>query len=227
MSLDYLVKNMYDMLYPVGICIDFDSESVDPNVAFPGTTWVRITDGRYSVAGPSGTAGTLGGSASFNLSVANLPAHNHTMSHIHSIAHSHGTITSSSGGAHTHTFSATTSTFDYGTKTTNETGSHTHSIASDVRSYYGDSSHISYKPGTGRSSGAAGNHAHTVVIGSHNHTLSGTTASNDAHSHTVGIPSYSGNSGAASTENTGNVGSGTSISFFPSWHKYARWKRTA
>ena len=45
-SLGAFVKEVYNLVYPVGICIDFDN-ATNPNTAFPGTTWTQITDGMY------------------------------------------------------------------------------------------------------------------------------------------------------------------------------------
>ncbi len=140
-------------IYPVGIVVWF-AQNKNPNALFPNTKWQYIGENKtIRLAAASGTnILSTGGSDSVTLTEAQIPAHNHS-------------------------FSATTSSFDYGTKSTNTTGSHTHPIASDIRSYWGDSNHISYQPGTGRSSGAAGDHAHTVAIGAHTHTVSGTTGS--------------------------------------------------
>ncbi|MEX9909500.1 phage baseplate protein [Providencia huaxiensis] len=140
-----------DTIYPIGIVVWF-AQNKNPNTLFPGTKWQYIGENRtIRLAAASGNnVLSTGGSDSVTLTESQIPAHNHS-------------------------FSATTSSFDYGTKSTNITGSHTHPIASDVRSFYSDSNHISYQPGTGRSSGAAGDHSHSVAIGAHSHTVSGTT----------------------------------------------------
>lgn len=246
MSLDYLVKNLYDMLYPVGICLDFDTESVDPNVTFPGTTWVRITDGRYSVASQMGKAGTLGGELGFKISVANLPAHSHTMAHTHSIAHNHGTITSSGSGEHSHDVSGTSG----------GGGDHSHTRGSmnitasmpiddqQVGTNYDPAGafvvdingpKVNWDASSDRNTKGlrmrfdasrtwTGN---TSSSGTHTHSFSAKTSPAPAHTHTTAIPDYSGNSGGSSAANTGSVGTGAAIEFYPAWHKYARWKRTA
>ncbi|WP_374446888.1 phage tail protein [Providencia sp.] len=140
-----------DTIYPIGIVVWF-AQNKNPNTLFPGTKWQYIAENRtIRLAAASGNnVLSTGGSDSVTLTESQIPAHNHS-------------------------FSATTSSFDYGTKSTNTTGSHTHPISSDIRSYWGDSNHISYQPGTGRSSGAAGDHSHSVAIGAHSHTVSGTT----------------------------------------------------
>lgn len=245
MSLDYLVKNLYDMLYPVGICIDFDTESVNPNTAFPGTTWVRISDGAYVVA--SGvSAGTIAGSNSFTIGVANLPAHSHTMAHTHSIAHNHGTITSSSAGAHTHTISGNTGgggdhshtrgTMNITASTSiddQQMGSNFDPAGAFVVEKDGpkvnwdahsDRTSRGYRMRFDASKTWTGS---TSASGTHTHSFSATTPSTGAHTHTTAIPNYSGNSGGSSAANTGSSGAGTAISFTPTFHRYARWKRTA
>ncbi|EHM5929326.1 prophage tail fiber N-terminal domain-containing protein, partial [Salmonella enterica] len=62
-----------------------------------------------------------------------------------------------------------TSSFDYGTKSTNTTGNHTHQFGGYINSYWGDSNHTSFQPGGGAWTQAAGDHAHTVYIGGHEH----------------------------------------------------------
>ncbi|EBL0906337.1 tail fiber protein, partial [Salmonella enterica] len=64
-----------------------------------------------------------------------------------------------------------TSSFDYGTKSTNTTGNHTHQFGGYINSYWGDSNHTSFQPGGGAWTQAAGDHAHTVYIGGHEHTM--------------------------------------------------------
>lgn len=120
-------------IYPVGIVTWFNS-NVNPNTALPGLTWTYLNNGvgrtiRIAAANGSDVA-TTGGSDSVTLAVGNLPSH-------------------------THSFSATTSSFDYGTKNTKSTGAHTHSVSGTAAS--------------------AGGHAHSVGIGAHSHTVSGNT----------------------------------------------------
>lgn len=63
------------------------------------------------------------------------------------------------------------SSFDYGTKSTNPTGGHAHEFGGYINSYWGDSNHTSFQPGSGAKTQAAGDHAHTVSIGGHEHTV--------------------------------------------------------
>lgn len=201
-------------IYPVGIVTWFNS-NVNPNTALPGLTWTYLNNGvgrtiRIAAANGSDVA-TTGGSDSVTLSVGNLPSH-------------------------THSFSATTSSFDYGTKTTNTTGNHAHDrgnmeisgvvgwFRSDNSAFYTASG--AFQMGSSQAShgftgsnftyGAAadfhasrtwtgvtnttGNHAHTVGIGAHSHTVSG---------------------------NTGGTGSGSAFSVTNQFYKLMAWVRTA
>ena len=207
-------------IYPVGIVTWFNS-NVDPNTALPGLTWTYLNNGvgrtiRIAAANGSDVA-TTGGSDSVTLSVGNLPSH-------------------------THSFSATTSSFDYGKKNTNSTGGHTHSVSGTTS--------------------AAGNHAHhlglllvhggdaqygyttvsnnktrtldwldrtdnkfpnTNTTGNHTHTWSGTTSNTGAHTHSVGIGAHT----HTVSGNTGGTGSGSAFSVTNQFYKLMAWVRTA
>lgn len=245
MSLDYLINSIYDRIYPVGICLDFDTEGANPNTLFPGTTWVRIVDNRYTMAGSGGTAGQVGGSIEFRIGVANLPSHSHTMAHTHSIAHNHGTITSSGSGSHSHTVSGNTGgggDHSHTRGTMEITGKLGTFRGEPVGKYAKAEGAFTLEPRIGDTSytGQWGDYGQMSVFtasktwtgstsssGTHTHSFSATTSTVAAHTHTTAIPNFSGNSGAASAGNTGSVGDGAPISLSPSWHKYARWKRTA
>lgn len=114
---------------PVGY-IWKSASAVSPASIYEGTTWAQIKDRAILAAGTSYENGTTGGSASEQLAVSNLPSHAHACSissgssHTHSryiaeIASAYGergemsrsdnfaidnsTITTSSGGNHSHT----------------------------------------------------------------------------------------------------------------------------
>lgn len=201
-------------VYPVGI-VTFFASNVNPNTAFPGTTWTYLTEGanrtiRIGSANGSDVKG-LGGSDTVALSVGHIPAH-------------------------THSFSGTTSWFDYGTKYTDGQGAHDHDrgnmeisgdfgfFRSDANSFYTASgafaisgsqasrgytgSQFTYgtpvnffasRTWTGRTSWV-GAHAHGVGIGGHNHTFSG---------------------------DTGATGSGAAFSVLNTYIKLMAWVRTA
>ncbi|MEY0015222.1 hypothetical protein AB7W42_10210 [Providencia rettgeri] len=143
-----------DTIYPVGIVTWF-AQNKDPNTLFPGTQWQYIGENKTIRLANSSGSNVLatGGSDTVTLTETQLPSHNHT-------------------------FSASTSSFDYGTKSTNTTGSHNHSVTAD------DSGSGSGNFGRGNGNrrainqsamNMAGDHAHTVSIGTHSHTVSGTT----------------------------------------------------
>ncbi|AIW02335.1 tail fiber protein [Escherichia phage vB_EcoM-VpaE1] len=196
-------------IYPVGIVTWFNS-NVDPNTALPGLTWTYLNNGvgrtiRIAAANGSDVA-TTGGSDSVTLSVGNLPSH-------------------------THSFSATTSSFDYGTKGTNTTGGHTHS-GSGSTSTNGEHSHyIEAWNGTGRGGDKMSSYAvsyrtggsNTNAAGNHSHTFSFGTSGAGDHSHSVGIGAHS----HTVSGNTGGTGSGSAFSVTNQFYKLMAWVRTA
>ncbi|MCG3471641.1 phage tail protein [Xenorhabdus bovienii] len=141
-------------IYPVGIVTWF-AQNKNPNTLFPGTKWQYIGENKtIRLANSSGNnVLSSGGSDAVKLTEAHLPAHNHS-------------------------FSATTSSFDYGTKTTNTTGAHTHPI--QIWHGHGEGGAKPSGYAISRIAGdyntkASGAHSHTVAIGAHTHTVSGTT----------------------------------------------------
>ncbi len=111
-------NNIYNAIYPIGIVLQFDN-ATNPNNAFTGTVWEQIDDGRSARAatGPQagttvGQIGSVAGSDTATIAVANLPghthgmqnhthgiaAHSHTMAHTHSINHDHGAVNTSTAG---------------------------------------------------------------------------------------------------------------------------------
>ena len=236
-------NNIYNAIYPIGIVVLFDN-ATNPNNAFTGTVWEQVVDGRVARAatGPeAGTAdgqiGSVAGSDTCTISVANMPghthgmqnhthgiaAHSHTMAHTHTINHDHGAVTTSSSGAHTHSVSGTAAS----------NGNHTHTAGTG---YTGAGNYIG--AGTGTSLGTMT----TNSAGAHTHSVSGTAASSGAHTHSVDLPNYTGSSGGSSAGNTGgtalttggpsnnettSTGSGTALNVRNSSHYYAFWKRVA
>lgn len=235
--------NVFNTIYPVGIVLQFDN-ATNPNNSFPGTVWEQIVDGRTARAatGPeAGTAdgqiGSVAGSDTCTISVANMPghthgmqnhthsiaSHSHTMAHTHTINHDHGAVTTSSSGAHTHSVSGTAAS----------NGNHTHTAGTG---YTGAGNYIGAGTGTGLGTMT------TNSAGAHTHSVSGTAASSGAHTHSVDLPNYTGSSGGSSAGNTGSTalttggpnsnettstGSGTALNVRNSSHYYAFWKRVA
>lgn len=194
-------------IYPVGIVTWFNS-NVNPNTALPGLTWTYLNNGvgrtiRIAAANGSDVAKT-GGSDSVTLSVGNLPSH-------------------------THSFSATTSSFDYGTKNTNTTGAHTHSVSGSTSSAGHHNHAISWigQNSTHYSGGGGGRigtgPGYTDEGGDHTHSVSGTAGSAGNHAHSVGIGAHS----HTVSGNTGGTGSGSAFSVTNKFYKLMAWVRTA
>ncbi|EKT66943.1 phage baseplate protein [Providencia alcalifaciens] len=143
-------------IYPVGIVVWF-AQNKNPNTLFPGTKWQYIGENKtIRLAAASGTnVLSTGGADSVTLNASQMPAHNHG-------------------------FSGTTSSFDYGTKTTSISGAHTHSaqVWNGTGAGGGKFSAYATKNTNGTASvNSSGDHSHSVALGAHTHTVSGTTSS--------------------------------------------------
>nr|UVX37314.1 MAG: tail fiber protein [Bacteriophage sp.] len=201
-------------IYPVGIVTWFNS-NVNPNTALPGLTWTYLNNGvgrtiRIAAANGSDVA-TTGGSDSVTLSVGNLPSH-------------------------THSFSATTSSFNYGTKTTNTTGNHAHNrgnmeISGVVGWFRSDSSAFYTASGAFNMGSSQASHGFTgsnftygAAADFHaSRTWTGVTNTTGDHSHTVDIGAHS----HTVSGNTGGTGSGSAFSVTNQFYKLMAWVRTA
>lgn len=139
-----------DTIYPVGVVIWF-AQNKNPNSLFPGTKWSYIGENKtIRLANSSGNnVLSSGGSDSVTLTASHLPQHRHT-------------------------FSGTTSSFDYGTKWTNTTGAHTHTYNDNYTDGTAGPNGASDRKGP-RETGWAGDHSHSVAIGAHSHSVSGVT----------------------------------------------------
>ncbi|MFT4464027.1 MAG: phage baseplate protein [Sodalis sp. (in: enterobacteria)] len=194
-SLSHAVSSVY----PVGVVIWF-AENKDPNTLFPGTKWTYIGENRtIRLAKKDGSdVMTTGGSDSVKLTVDYFPAHSHTFS-ANTSSFDYGT--------------KTTSTFDYGTKNTTTNGAHSHVYTRpkiNQENYLGtvrvdDGGRGAENVGTS----TEGNHSHAVTIG--------------AHSHRVGIGAHT-HSVSGSTKNTG---SGSAFSVANPFIKLMGWYRSA
>lgn len=71
------VEGLFDIIYPVGIILEFD-RTTNPNTltGFKGT-WTQIKDKFTIAAGDVYTVGQTGGSATHTLSTSEIPAHTH------------------------------------------------------------------------------------------------------------------------------------------------------
>lgn len=195
-------------IYPVGIVTWFNS-NVNPNTALPGLTWTYLNNGvgrtiRIAAANGSDVA-TTGGSDSVTLSVGNLPSH-------------------------THSFSATTSSFDYGVKETVVNGAHSHAVSGSTNSAGYHAHRISQGDNANVPNGrvASSNSAQTHVgwtegDGAHTHSVSGSTDHGAAHAHAIAIGAHS----HTVSGNTGGTGSGSAFSVTNQFYKLMAWVRTA
>ncbi|PVZ79361.1 hypothetical protein C9426_33895 [Serratia sp. S1B] len=194
----YITENSINLntIYPIGIVTWF-AKNKDPNKLFPGTTWNYIGEERTIRLGKvdGSDVMTTGGADSVTLATANLPAHSHTFS------------------ANTSSFdygNKATTDFDYGWKQTDAQGNHAHTLGVYDRDSWGNSA----ADGTGNRSGAAttdaaGNHVHNLYVGAHSHIVG-----IGAHSHSV-------------SGTTANAGSGTAVSVTNSFVKLMGWYRSA
>lgn len=104
-TLNTFMSEIYKKVYPIGAHY-ITSSTENPNVLFPGTTWVQITDTYIVAAGSTYKVGTAYGSNTHVHSGAvhthTVNAHNHTSAaHTHTIAsHAH------TSAAHTHTIAS-------------------------------------------------------------------------------------------------------------------------
>lgn len=195
-------------IYPVGIVTWFNS-NVDPNTALPGLTWTYLNNGvgrtiRIAAANGSDVA-TTGGSDSVTLSVGNLPSH-------------------------THSFSATTSSFDYGVKETVVNGAHSHAVSGSTNSAGYHAHRISQGDNANVPNGrvASSNSAQTHVgwtegDGAHTHSVSGATDLGGGHAHAIAIGAHT----HTVSGNTGGTGSGSAFSVTNQFYKLMAWVRTA
>lgn len=72
-----LKRMVLDMMYPIGT-LYWSSKNTNPHTLFGGE-WKRIKDAFIYAAGDADTVNATGGSKTTSLGVANLPAHNHTV----------------------------------------------------------------------------------------------------------------------------------------------------
>lgn len=86
------VKQLIDIIYPVGSYYETTNANFNPNTAWSGTTWQRISDGRTLIAGGGSSGYTVGstyGEKTHKITTNEMPEHKHT-------------ATASTAGAHTH-----------------------------------------------------------------------------------------------------------------------------
>ena len=207
-----LKSDLLNMVYPVG-SIYMSAVNVSP-ASFLGGTWQAIEQGRMLMAaGSSWQAGTTGGAAYHALTVAEMPAHDHSATETAAGGHTHGASTGSAG-AHSHSGSTNNAGNHYHTGTTNGTGNHYHTgtTSTDGAHHHGTwgarggmtppfgyyDSTQKYPGSTGGmgrdnplfNTSTEGNHSHsfsTSWAGEHTHSFS--TSWSGEHAHSLSIAS--------------------------------------
>ena len=250
-----LVSDLLNRVYPVG-SIYMSAVNVSP-ASFLGGTWQAIEQGRMLMAaGSSWQAGTTGGAAYHTLTVAEMPAHDHSATETAAGAHSHGASTGSAG-AHSHSGSTNNAGNHYHTGTTSSAGGHSHTRGSmNITGTFDGNVDDDNKGGksgafytTGRPIyGANGDDMGGVIgfdasrswtgstswDGDHTHSLSTSWAGE--HSHWLSISSAGAHTHsvaiAAAGAHThaitiGKTGSGAAFSILPPYVAVYMWRRTA
>ena len=83
------VKELVDILYPVGCYFDTTDKTFNPNTAWGGT-WEKVVDGRVLIAGGGNyNVGSNYGESTHTLTVQELPTHSHSVSVSESGEHTH------------------------------------------------------------------------------------------------------------------------------------------
>ena len=200
------IKQLIDIIYPVGTYYETTDATFNPNTAWVGTEWQRITDGRVLIAGGDEyTVGTNYGEKTHKITTSEMPAHNHSASSASNGAHGHSASTGSAGN-HSHTRGSMNITGTFGGAIdTNDWSGAFYKISQIARMNDADGYHM--KTGFDASRSWSGS---TSTAGAHTHTV--TVNNNGAHSHTITV---------------GNSGSGTAMSLVQPSKAVARWLRTA
>ena len=187
--------------YPVLWQWVLDNNLILPNVFGVGdgsTTFTvpnmqgRIVVGVGTLGADAYALGDYDGSAFLALSTANMPAHSHAVSAVHSAPHTHG-FTTNNNGNHGHTYT-TDGGGDHGhNMTTNQSGNHDGHFPAQATMV-----------ASGNVYGVAAWNSPTNWSGTHNH--SGTTDNQGSHSHTGGTTYVADHNHGGSTGNDGAYG---------------------
>ena len=222
-----LVSDLLNRVYPVG-SIYMSAVNVSP-ASFLGGTWQAIEQGRMLMAaGSSWQAGTTGGAAYHTLTVAEMPAHDHSATETAAGGHTHGASTGSAG-AHSHSGSTNSAGNHYHTGTTNGAGAHAHNM--NIFWFKNPGEGGACDSGSGQmaihnfNTSTDGNHSHsfsTSWAGEHAHSLSISSAG--AHTHSVAIAAAGAHTHAITI---GKTGSGAAFSILPPYIAVYMWRRTA
>lgn len=204
------VKQLIDIIYPVGSYYETTNTSFNPNTAWTGTTWTRVTDGRALIAGGGSSGYTIGqtyGEKTHKITTSEMPTHKHTAS-------------SESNGAHTH--SASTENVK---NHTHEPGSFniTGTFRGVDQSTSGAFSRLTEEDGYLHFGGGQYKDVANIQFNA-SKTWTGTTAAAGAHNHDVTIARNGDHSHIITVNNSGNS---TAMSLVQPSQAVARWLRTA
>ena len=84
------VKQLIDIIYPVGTYYETTDNNFNPNTAWAGTTWQKITDGRVLIAGGGDySVGGNYGEKTHKITTAEMPTHSHSASTAYNGNHTH------------------------------------------------------------------------------------------------------------------------------------------
>lgn len=221
--LNTFMSEIYKKVYPIGAHY-ITSSTENPNVLFPGTTWVRITDTYIVAAGSTYKVGTTYGASSHTHT--NAP-HSHTIgSHSHIVNDkaaytSGGPSNNTSGGPSNNTSGSTI-------LTAAQSGmpAHSHGLgnanSNSPNALYAETHTVGWFGNitTGSAGPYNASEGHTHTLSSHTHSL-------QSHTHTIGAHNHGATSGVSLTTASttpGNTGSASNLP--PSIARYV-WERTA
>lgn len=242
-TLELIAQFINDRNRPIGSLIEYGDKNKDPNVDFPGQTWVRLQSGyslRTAEANDSNT-GTLGGSDEVAVGVQNLPLHDHDLAGAKaSMAGQHGhNARSSDAGGHDHNGSSVNAGGGHTHQSVMQgAGGHDHEYAGDdqltnagaifsrqIGRWYDAHSDQHIQSSLYRVTWV-GDHAHALTIygvGDHTHGLA--ISWGGVHQHTITVD-QNGNHEHNLTGKTRGTGGGAKLNVLNRVVFVAVWKRT-
>lgn len=230
-TLNTFISEIYKKVYPIGAHY-ITSSTENPNVLFPGTTWVQIKDTYIIAAGSTYKVGTTYGASSHTHTSA---AHTHTIgSHSHTVSDkaaytSGGPSNNTSGGPSNNTSGSTTLTAAQSGLPAHRHNVQTFPYGGSDATYYCISQQPGYNvdPNTNWRGGYAAENSAQNASAGHTHTLSSHTHSLQSHTHSIGAHNHGATSGVSLTTASTTPGdTGSASNLPPSIARYV-WERTA